>query len=326
MVDAITVVGVEAWQRLVSQMFVPLNCRALDPGFTASVTQRRIADGMWVSRLICDAHEAERSPGLIAEDASAELLVLMQLRGESRLMQRGRAAVVPAGSLAICETDAPYRIHARTGGQELLILQLSRSHTGLPDRLTSLASARRIDSGVPGQVALRALLYGLQAPQLTLSGGTGAGLVHAVSELLATVVRALLTRDAAASVERAEVSRAVLLTELRTTLRGQLSDPGLTVERLAAQHYLSVRHVYALFAEASDSPAAYLRRARLEHASRLLADRGHSGVTVRSVSMQSGYSDAAAFIRAFTRERGCSPARWAERVSLTGTEGPAIEV
>ncbi|SDQ13571.1 helix-turn-helix domain-containing protein [Leucobacter chromiiresistens] len=302
--ELLSVRGVDAWQRVASRMFVPLQCRGDGSRFSARVAQRRISPSMWVSRVSFDAHEAERPRALVEADATDHLLVMMQLRGAWTLSQRGRGARLGAGSIAFVDAGEPYRMSVPTRGQDLIVLQLTRESLGLSDRAIGESVARATGAAVPGQAALRALLFSLQSSQLSLDAHAGSGIARAVSDTLAVVMRAL-TRDAAP-----EADRRARLAVLQRWLRDHCADPGVTVERLAAHHFLSVRQVHALFAGASDSPAAYLRRVRLSRAAELLEARERSGLTVRAIAEEAGYSDSAAFIRAFTRAYGCSPTRW----------------
>ncbi|MEJ6490600.1 helix-turn-helix domain-containing protein [Leucobacter sp. USCH14] len=305
--EPLSVRGIDAWQRLASRMFVPLQCRAEGSRFAAQVAQRRISPSMWVSRVAFDAHEAERPRALVDADAADHLLVMMQLRGSWTLTQRGRGARLDAGSFALVDAGEPYRMSVPTRGQDLIVLQLTREPLGLSGHAIGSSVARSVGPSVPGQAAVRALLYSLQSSQLSLDAHAGAGIARAVSDTLAVVMRAL------ARGESPDEDRRARLVVLQRWLRDHCGDPGVTVDRLAAHHFLSVRQVHALFAEASDSPAAYLRRMRLSRAAELLEERHRTGMTVRAIAGEAGYSDSAAFIRAFTRSHGCSPTQWRRR-------------
>ena len=309
--EAKSVWDADGWRASANRIFGPISCRPYDAEFSAWATQREFSPDLRVSRIETGAQLLDRPAALIDAGQAQELLVLMQLNGQSTLIQRGRAVSIGEGAVAICEGDVPFRFELPTPQQSLIVLQLSRSLAGLPAHMVSQASAHRIGADVPGQVALRGLVYGLQSPQLALSAGAGVGvgaaLARAAAEVFSAVVRGLLAQRGPEVGERLK-----RLAALRSSLREQLADPELTVEQLAAQHFLSPRQVHALFAEEADTPAAFLRRTRLQHAERLLLQRDETGMTVAAISRESGYSDSAAFIRAFTRERGRSPVRWAE--------------
>lgn len=89
------------------------------------------------------------------------------------------------------------------------------------------------------------------------------------------------------------------------TISTRFTDPQFTTAELAASAHLSVRSVQALFAETGTSPAAEIRRVRLEHA-RALLEHGH---TVQAAGLASGFLDPGTFARAFRQRFGCAPSQ-----------------
>lgn len=82
-----------------------------------------------------------------------------------------------------------------------------------------------------------------------------------------------------------------------------LPDPGLGITWIAAEHHVSERLVHKLFEEQNESPAAYIRRVRLEYAHKLLT-AGHS---VTGVTYRVGFSNPDTFTRAYKRHHGYLP-------------------
>lgn len=90
-------------------------------------------------------------------------------------------------------------------------------------------------------------------------------------------------------------------------VRERFRDPEFTAAGLASELHLSVRSVQALLAEDGRSPAAEIRRARLEFASALLT----RGAAVSDACHASGFSEVGTFGRAFRRQYGQTPSSWA---------------
>ena len=85
----------------------------------------------------------------------------------------------------------------------------------------------------------------------------------------------------------------------------QAADPELTPAKIAAQLSVSLRQLYRAFS-GTDSPAARIRRRRLERAAELLTG-GPDGGHVEKIAQDCGFASAEYFSRAFRREFGLSP-------------------
>lgn len=101
------------------------------------------------------------------------------------------------------------------------------------------------------------------------------------------------------------LARAELRGSLYRTIEARFPDPEFTTAELATAAHLSLRSVQAVFAEAGTSPAAEIRRVRLEHA-RALLEQGH---TVQAACLASGFLDPGTFARAFRQRFGLAPSR-----------------
>lgn len=141
----------------------------------------------------------------------------------------------------------------------------------------------------------------------TRSIGPGLGTLLSFSPRPRTppqIVRELRSRGPAPRTPAVQV-RAELRESLCRTIASRFTDPEFTTAELAAAAHLSVRSVQALFAEAGTSPAAEIRRVRLEHA-RTLLEQGH---TVQAACLASGFLDPGTFGRAFRQRFGCAPSQ-----------------
>ncbi|MCC9192131.1 helix-turn-helix domain-containing protein [Arthrobacter sp. zg-Y916] len=141
----------------------------------------------------------------------------------------------------------------------------------------------------------------------TRSIGPGLGTLLSFSPQPRTqkqIVRELRSRGPAPRTPAVQV-RAELRGSMLRTIEARFTDPEFTTAELAAAAHLSVRSVQALFAEAGTSPAAEIRRVRLEHA-RTLLEQGHA---VQAACLASGFLDPGTFGRAFRQRFGCAPSQ-----------------
>jgi len=95
--------------------------------------------------------------------------------------------------------------------------------------------------------------------------------------------------------------------EIEEYLLNHFSNPDLNVTGLAELAGWSVKHFIASFKQVTgQTPIAYLRRVRVNHALDLLA---HDDLSVQEVAEMVGYRDAAYFSRIFRKSVGLPPSQ-----------------
>ncbi|WP_375474677.1 helix-turn-helix domain-containing protein [uncultured Jatrophihabitans sp.] len=142
---------------------------------------------------------------------------------------------------------------------------------------------------------------------LLLVGGeelTSSSSLIGVDRFLASTAALLLrTSVRRANPDLAQVEHLRLRTD--AIIFEQAADPNLTPASIATQLSISLRQLYRAFT-GSESPAARIRRRRLERAAEILATRSGPG-QVERVALECGFASAEYFSRAFRREFGLSP-------------------
>ncbi len=142
---------------------------------------------------------------------------------------------------------------------------------------------------------------------LLLVGGdelnTSASLIGVDRYLAALAALLLRTAVRRPGPELAQIEHVRLRTD--AIIYEQAADPHLTPATIAAQLNISLRQLYRAF-NGTESPAARIRRRRLERAAEILAARSGPG-HVERVAIECGFASAEYFSRAFRREFGLSP-------------------
>jgi AraC-like DNA-binding protein len=291
----VDVSSVAGWAEACSSAFVPLRVRSASLSFTASLQQHVLSPEVSLTRVASTASEVYRSDQVIAQHPSDDVLVSLHRSGSGSVVQHGRQATLRGGSAALYDASSPYTL-TFPGRMSEIVLQLPRR--ALPGCRGALAdlTARPLPEGGPLH-ALTALAASVE-PDPAVSGRIEDA---AVADAMISLLTALVASETAFNAP--PIDSHVLATALRRFIDEHLTDPRLSPAYVAQAHHVSLRLVQKLFAADDDSPAAYIRRRRLESARRLLL----SGEPVARAARLSGFSDPDTFCRAFKREFGRSP-------------------
>ena len=88
-------------------------------------------------------------------------------------------------------------------------------------------------------------------------------------------------------------------------------DAKLTEKELAKQAGLTAQHFCVLFkTETCETPARYLNKLRMDQACELLANDGHSQLSIKEIAARVGCNDLSHFVRDFEKRFGLSPKRF----------------
>jgi AraC-like DNA-binding protein len=101
-----------------------------------------------------------------------------------------------------------------------------------------------------------------------------------------------------------------LLTRVLAYIRAHLTNPGLTPQRIAAAHNISVRTLYRLCEDGGLSLEKWIIRRHLEGTRRDLAAPEHAHRTIGAVARSWGFTNPSYFARRFHRTYGATPREW----------------
>lgn len=287
----------DEWQDVVSGCFIPLSCQSFAPSFRGLMDYTRLSPSLSVSRLATDGTIVERSARLAAKADTDDLHLSLQQSSTGQVAQGGRSVSVRPGSVTAYATDAAYRQDYSRSEQRQLIIQVSRRSLRLPGRMLDDACQRLL---VPASSSSR-LLFDYVEKMADFGAANAADVADVTLDLAETMIHGSF----ASGRVMPRTSRGMLET-IRDHVQRNFTSPSLTIDGLAAAHFMSRRRLYQLFGDVGESPAELIRSRRLEYASDLLA-RADANATVSEVSEQSGFADATTFARAFRRRYGVNP-------------------
>lgn len=294
--SVVTVRSVEEWAQACSRAFVPLTVHGGASRFGASLEQTALASGVSITRVASAGSVVARRSGLIAREPREDLLLSVHRSGRGSVEQRGRVAEMRAGAAVAYDASTPYVLRF-PGRMSELVLQVPRGAVG---RMGN-AFADLTATPLPPSGSLTALSNLMAAVGSAEGAPRSAAEEALLSEAALTLLRGALLptgRPATARIERDALERA-----MRTFVDEHLTDPDLSVERIATEYHVSVRTVHTVFSAAGEPPATLVRRKRLARARALL----EAGEPVGRAAHRSGFTDLDTFTRAFRRHYGCTP-------------------
>lgn len=288
------------WQAVASSSFVPLQCTVLRPSFSGRITRFDLGTNLHLASVTSDSTVVTRTEALAARSESDDIHVSLQLGSRGRIVQGDRSAEVAPGSLTIYETNKPYVLDYSHPGQHQLVMQVPRRALRLSDDTITALAARDLGSAPSARVFFA---FASQLANEAAALDAPNGISDAAVDLLAATLRSI-AQDQVPAISVTEAT----LTAIRTDVRTRISDPLLTVDDLLQRHFVSRRTLYTLFESVGQSPAEYIREARVEEAKRVLLAAPH--LTLAQLAYASGFADEGTLSRAFRRFVGQTPRDW----------------
>ncbi|MFK0115448.1 helix-turn-helix domain-containing protein [Streptomyces sp. NPDC090994] len=210
------------------------------------------------------------------------------------------------GDLVLMDSSSPYRgdVRADPGSWSHLTVQFPRGLLPLPERTVRDLLAVPVDGrhGMGGMLV--SWLTGLTARAAEFTPADAPALASVTLDLLAS---ALARSPEAQGTLTPETRRRALRMRVNQFVERHLADPELTPRTIADAHHISLRTLQQLFAEAEESPAAWVRARRLERCRLDLADPRLGARPVRAVAARWGFTDPAHFSRLFRAAYGMPP-------------------
>jgi AraC-like DNA-binding protein len=261
-------------------------------------------DEVHVTDLRATPHTVERTPVLLARGGPSYFKVSLMLSGTGLLVQDGREAVLEPGSLAVYDTSRPYSLVFDEDFRTMVVMFPHHLIT-LPPSLVGELTAVRI-SGAEGLGAVVGPYLTQLAVNLDqLTGSVGARLAHSALDLVTTVFTRELGLD-----ETGRDPHRTLMQSIRAFIDRNLASTELSPSSIAAAHFVSTRHLHALFQEEGTTVSTWIRERRLEQCRRDLLDSLYADQAVAAIAARWGFVDAAHFSRAFKAGYGMSPSEY----------------
>jgi AraC-like DNA-binding protein len=292
---------VARWTEEAADRFVRLDFRVRNPdGFIASMLNRDVSE-LALTRIVSAGHSCKhitRSRGQAAAAPEAFFLVSVQLEGGCTIRQDGRAARPAPGQFAIYDTRRPYELMLEEDYQQAVLrvpCRTLRERLGGGETLTARAVPA---DGLPARLLTQMVRETCNAARPRPASGTALDLADALLAVLSGGLRELREDEAPGSGALARV---------KAYVAAHLSDPALSVPRIAAVLGLSRSYLHKLFRVEGHTLERWIWAERLAACERALRDPRQARRTLTEIAYAHAFSDAAHFSRSFQRRYGVAP-------------------
>ncbi|MDN3358986.1 helix-turn-helix domain-containing protein [Actinomadura sp. DC4] len=266
-----------------------------------------------VGRLnVCSVHSnattVRRTPHLTHDDLPPSVFFGLQVSGSSMVVQGEREAMLRPGDIALYDTTLPYTL-VNDSGIHQHFFRIAQNDLALPaDALTEL-TALRLSRSDPVLDLASTYLQRMADHLMAANDCLATDLSEPTIELIRA---AIMTRLPDPRLAR-EPLNGTLELRIMEYVRAHLAEHDLSATRIASEHHISVRHLYAILARAGISLGDWIREQRLEECRKELTKPGARETPIFSTAQRWGFVNAGHFSRVFKEAYGMSPREWRDR-------------
>ncbi|WP_159945271.1 MULTISPECIES: helix-turn-helix domain-containing protein [unclassified Nocardiopsis] len=274
--------SIERFEAEASRAFAPLRMRAGEERpFRGTFSSTRVGP-LVLTRIRAEPVVVRRDSAVMGSSDPDLIKVAWHGAGRAGVGQAGRQCLLRPGDLVVYETGRPYELPFWEPYETVVAgvpSDLFGAHAELLRR--RVAMPVRADGGLSGVVS--ALFQGVSSG----AEGAGAAARHHLAAALVSLVCAAFA-EAPAEEDGDPLAR------VRAYCLANLSDPGLSVESVAAAHRMSARYLHKLCREQGFTLARWIRSERLARIRRdladpMLADRSASAIAARWGLLDAGH-------------------------------------
>ncbi|MBO9578898.1 MAG: helix-turn-helix transcriptional regulator, partial [Microbacteriaceae bacterium] len=281
---------IEKWEKHNAEALVGLAAHAIDGAPLEATEVNLQLPRLQFAHVSANPHVVERTADHIARGETDRIALYFSLKGDAFFYQRDVVRLQQPGTLLICDVDQPFLRGFANGLQEYVLVVPREVFEATTDGKVPAQPLVLHFADVPGGDVHAAALARLVERSL---GDPGTASHAATEESALDLLRTMFSPDAAHST--AAYRRTAL-----DWIERHLSDPTISVSRVAQAVGVSERHLARAFGETGSGVARTILERRLEHARRLLSSPG--APAVRDAAYSSGFVSHAHFSRVF-RER-----------------------
>lgn len=290
----------DAWVHLLNETFGTWGTKSIsDRSFDAAVKATDIGS-LKVVECVCDPCGGQRTASTVRVDDDERLAIQIVLSGREHMRLGDQEAVLEAGDVFVWDTTQPMTFEVQKRLHKIsAVLPLQRFKEWLPD--SWLTVPRHVKAGSTTSSLVGSFLSTLALSNMENRSVNDTALIEAAIALLATSGNGTPV-DA--------TLRSSQLRLVKSSVTRRLSDPSLSVEKIAQQNAMSVRNLHWLFEENNETAWRFVVSERLKRCQQDLRNPTMRARSITDIAFAWGFSDAAYFSRVFKEKFGTSPSRF----------------
>jgi AraC-like DNA-binding protein len=253
---------------------------------------------------VSTAVKLHRTDALARDDFVPSVFVALQMAGSSVVVQRDREVVLRPGELVVYDSTVPF-VLSDTAGMRQHKFRIPMDRLGLPVDVVRQICAATLCPGHPIAELAASYFYRVASRPASFERVSG----EVVSEPSIELLRAVITTHLDAVELGKDSLHATLFVRIMEYVRIHLRDPDLGANKIAAEHHISVRHLYKVLAANDVSLGDWIRTHRLAECRKEIGTAG-SVTPLAVVARRWGFTDASSFARMFRAAYGMSPREW----------------
>jgi len=297
-----------AWRDAICDVYVHVDVKASDPERYRGFIREAKFGGVVLTDILLSEQRIRRGRQHISRlDKECYYLQLIH-KGSVSVVQRGETHKSNAARGAVFCAAEQYELHGH-GEVRSFYLEIPRDEFAqrFPRERIPVSASLNTTQGL-GRIATE-FCATLATEGSRLEEGVRAGLGDQLMDLLAF---SLLTSEGDMPAAEGSVKRARLWS-IQQWIEDHLSDPNLSLEKVAAANGMSLRYLHVLFERCDMSASEWIWNRRLQLCYDRIA-RG-DGRSITSIAFDHGFNSSAHFSTMFRRKYGISPRELARPVN-----------
>ncbi|MFI5586468.1 helix-turn-helix domain-containing protein [Amycolatopsis sp. NPDC051758] len=274
--------------------------------FTGRVRDRHLHGVSFVD-MASGRHAAYRDHHTIRPADAGFYVLTLQLAGEIRIAQDGRAALLEPGLFALYDSGKPATLTVGDGYRSTCIRFPKTAITPRQDDPLAELTARPFACGPGLTDTVWSAVLSVNR-NLESLGVHGPAAVRSLMALVGTMLRGELGHHVPAPSRHDD-----LLERILGHIDAHLADADLGPGPIAAAHFLSPRALHILFERTGTTVSRCIRERRVERCRLDLADPALTQVPAAAIGARWGFPGASHFGQVFKRETGLTPAEFRRR-------------